>query len=789
MAPHSGTPSSLTGPGLVDPAPVVPESATVVKTDARRSADAAGGARRLLARLRDVMAASGTAQARLDKIVMLIAAEMGADVCSCYVMRAGEVLELFATIGLNPDAVHKTRLRVGEGLVGDIAAHARPVALANAPSHPNFAYRPETGEDPFDSFMGVPILRGGRVRGVLAIQHIARRAYDEQDVETLETIGMVVAELVATGELVDNRELQVANDLVLLPSRLDGVSLNRGITMAVAVLHRPQLTIRQMVADDPELELRRLREAVDSMHSAIDRLLILSGESGGEHHEIIETYRMFATDRGWLSRIREAIRTGLTAEAAVQQVQNDNRARMASVTDSYIRERQLDLDDITNRLLQHLAGRQDKADGGTLPDEFVLVARNLGPAELLDYDRTRLRGLVLEEGAAYSHVAIVARALDIPVVGQCTGVLSRVDPLDFVIVDGDHGQVFVRPAEDITEAFLKSIEVGEERKREFAATRLLDSVTRDGIPVRLMLNAGLLIDLPHLHATGADGIGLYRTEIPFMVRHTYPDTAIQKETYAKVLDEAGDKPVTFRTLDVGGDKTLPYFPDLGEENPALGWRAIRIGLDRPAMLRKQLRALLWAASGRDLRLMFPMVAEVSEFIRARRVLDLELRRLEQDKMAPPRDLKVGVMMEVPALLFQLDALLPHIDFMSVGSNDLLQYLFASDRGNPMLNNRYDLLSPAMLTVLRMLVRRCEAAGVQLSLCGEMASRPLDAMALLGCGFRTLSMSPGAFGEVKTMIRSLDVGVLQPFLDSLLNRQDRSLRQHLLAFARDHGVRL
>ncbi|TWB50965.1 phosphotransferase system enzyme I (PtsP) [Nitrospirillum viridazoti] len=787
MAPHSGTPPTLIDPGLE-----VPETGTITTgtaTERRRSADAAGGARRLLARLRDVMAAGGTAQSRLDKIVMLIAAEMGADVCSCYVMRAGEVLELFATIGLNLDAVHKTRLRVGEGLVGDIAAHARPVALANAPSHPNFAYRPETGEDPFDSFMGVPILRGGRVRGVLAIQHIARRAYDEQDVETLETIAMVVAELVATGELVDNRELQVANDLVLLPSRLDGVSLNRGIAMAMAVLHRPQLTIRQMVADDPELELRRLREAVDSMHSAIDRLLILSGETGGEHHEIIETYRMFATDRGWLSRIREAIRTGLTAEAAVQQVQNDNRARMASVTDSYIRERQLDLDDITNRLLQHLAGRQDKADGGTLPDAFVLVARNLGPAELLDYDSTRLRGLVLEEGAAYSHVAIVARALDIPVVGQCTGVLNRIDPLDFVIVDGDHGQVFVRPAEDITEAFLKSIEVGEERKREFAAARKLESVTRDGVAVRLMLNAGLLIDLPHLHATGADGIGLYRTEIPFMVRHTYPDTAVQKETYAKVLDEAGDKPVTFRTLDVGGDKTLPYFPDLGEENPALGWRAIRIGLDRPAMLRKQLRALLWAASGRDLRLMFPMVAEVSEFLRARRVLDLELRRLEQGGVAPPRDLKVGVMMEVPALLFQLDALLPHIDFMSVGSNDLLQYLFASDRGNPMLNNRYDLLSPAMLSVLRMLVRRCDEAGVQLSLCGEMASRPLDAMALLGCGFRTLSMSPGAFGEIKTMIRSVNVDVLQRFLDSLLGRPDRSLRQHLLAFARDHGVRL
>ncbi|HYF16766.1 MAG TPA: phosphoenolpyruvate--protein phosphotransferase, partial [Ramlibacter sp.] len=485
-------------------------------------------------------------------------------------------------------------------------------------------------------------------------------------------------------------------------------------------------------------------------------------------------------------RIREAIRSGLTAEAAVQRVQNDNRARMAGVSDPYIRERQLDLDDITNRLLQHLAGKQE-ADGGTLPDEFVLVARNMGPAELLDYDSRRLRGLVLEEGSAYSHVSIVARALDIPVVGQCTDVLNRVEPLDFLIVDGDHGQLFVRPAEDIQDAFVKSLRVREQRKRDFVAMREQPAVSRDGVKVQLMLNCGLLIDLPHLHDTGADGIGLYRTEIPFMVRHTYPETAAQQETYAKVLAEAGDKPVVFRTLDVGGDKTLPYFPDLSEENPALGWRAIRIGLDRPAMLRKQLRAMLRAAAGRELRVMFPMIAEVAEFRQARRILDLELDRQRADGGGLPASVKVGVMMEVPSLLFQLDALLPLVDFMSVGSNDLLQYLFASDRGNPMLNNRYDLLSPPLLRVLRMLVERCDAAGVPLSLCGEMASRPLEAMALVGCGFRSLSMAPPAVGEVKSMLRSLDVGGLADYMQSLCGLSDHSVRGRLKAFARDHGV--
>ncbi|WP_225889785.1 phosphoenolpyruvate--protein phosphotransferase [Indioceanicola profundi] len=751
--------------------------------------DPASGARRLLARLRDVMAGSGSAQDRLDKIVKTIAHEMGADVCSCYVMRAGEVLELFSTIGLNPGAVHKTRLRVGEGLVGDVAAHSRPVALANAQSHPNFAYRPETGEDPFNSFMAVPILRGGRVRGVLAIQHTERRDYHEQEVETLQTIAMIVAELVAAGDLVDSRELSLVNDLVLLPSRLDGVSLNRGVGMGLAVLHRPQLTVRQMVADDPEAELVRLKQAVDSMHSAIDQMMIAVGESDGEHAEIMQTYRLVASDRGWLNRIREAIRTGLTAEAAVQRVQNDNRARMQAIADPYLRDRLLDLDDITNRLLMHLTGKPVDAMGGTLPDECILVARNLGPAELLDYDRRKLRGLVLEEGAAYSHVAIVAKALDIPVVGQCSEVLTRVETLDFLIVDGDNGQLFVRPAEDIQELFHASLVARQRRAAEFAGLRDLPAVTRDGVPVRLMLNCGLHIDLPQLQVTGADGIGLYRTEIPFMVRPSYPDVSVQQEAYAKVLDEAGGKPVVFRTLDVGGDKMLPYFPELGEENPALGWRAIRIGLDRPSMLRKQLRALLRAGAGRALRVMFPMVAEVAELDRARRVLELELEKLTADGYPSPADLKVGVMMEVPSLLFQLEALLGRVDFVSVGSNDMLQYLFAADRGNPIMNNRYDLLSPAMLRMLRGLVEACDKAGVQLSLCGEMASKPLDAMALLGLGIRCLSMSAPAFFEVKAMVRSLDVGSLSAYMERLYLSPDHSLRPQLKAYARDHGVRL
>jgi phosphotransferase system, enzyme I, PtsP len=745
--------------------------------------------RRLLARLREVMAGSGRGEDKLNKIVTLVAAQMKAHVCSAYVMRAGEVLELFATEGLNKEAVHKTRLRVGEGIVGDIAANAQRLAVENAPSYANFAYRPETGEDPFQSMAGVPILRGGKVRGVLVIQHKERRRYSEDTMETLETVAMVVAELLVQGSMVGAQEVASSGDAALLPTRLSGKAINGGLAMGLAVIHRPQITVREVLAEDTEGELVRLNRAVVSLHAAIDTMLALPALAGlGESREIMEAYRMFAEDRGWLERLRDAVRNGLTAEAAVEQVQSDNRARLNHLTDPYIRDRLLDLEDLTNRLLQHLAGASAVADGGALPDDVVLVARSMGPAELLDYDRTRLRALILEEGSASSHVSIVARAFDIPVV-RCPEALSRIEALDPLVVDGDHESVFVRPGEDIQQAFQESMALRQQRAELYVRCRSLPSQTWDNVPISIMLNCGLVIDLAHLSASGAEGIGLYRTEIPFMVRSAFPDTAQQEELYSKILDEAGGKPVVFRTLDVGGDKLLAYMSRQEEENPALGWRAIRISLDHPSLLRRQLRALLRAASGRDLSIMFPMIAEVAEFKAARRILDLELERLAQQGRAAPQNLRVGAMIEVPSLLWQLPRLLDEVDFVSVGSNDLAQYVFACDRGNPRMAGRYDTLSPAMLTMLRQLVDACDAKGVPVSICGEMAGKPLDAMALIGLGFRTLSMSPPSVGPVKTMLRSLDVGALRAYMDGLLGAGDHSLRHKLRDFALDHDVAL
>ena len=747
------------------------------------------GPRLVLRRLRDVMARAGSAQERLDQIVRLVAGEMVAEVCSIYVLRAGEVLELYATQGLNPDAVHRTRLRVGEGIVGDIAAHARPLSLPDAQSHPNFAYRPETGEEVFLSMAGVPILRGDRVLGVLAIQNRRRRQYDEEEIETLQNVAMILAELVASGDLVNPNEIKQVDGIGLLPIRVEGVQLNSGVAIGRAVLHEPRIFITKVVAEDSGVELKRFGDALHAVRADLDRMLEDGDLGHGEHREVLETFRMFADDRGWVERIRDGINDGLTAEAAAQRAFDETRQRFAEITDPYIRERVSDLSDLTNRLLLRLSGRTSAADPAQWPDDMVVVARDLGPAELLEYDRAKLRGLALEEGSALSHVAIVARALDIPVVGRVENILQRVEPGDALVIDGDNAVVLVRPADEIQQQVADTITAREAQRRAFARLRDLPATTRDGVAVSLRINAGLMFDLNHLEPMAADGVGLYRTEIPFMVRSEFPDVDEQTSLYARILDMAAGRPVAFRTLDVGGDKVLPYVEAFGDENPAMGWRAIRVGLDRPAMLRRQLRAMVAAAGERPLQIMFPMVAEVEEFRAARRLLDMELTRAAARGAAVPARLSVGVMLEVPALIWQLDALLAAVDFVSIGTNDLMQFLFAADRGNPRLGGRYDCLSPAALRALRFVVAACDKEKVEVSVCGEMAGRPIEALALLAIGVRTLSMSPGSLGPVKSMLRSVDLHHFAAFLTRLLHGSERSLRDKIALYARDHAVRL
>ncbi len=741
--------------------------------------------RTLLSSLRTAMAADTPAQDKLDLAVRLIARTSGADVCSLYLQRAGEVLELFATVGLKESAVHQTRLRVGEGLIGATAASLAPFTTSNAPEHPQFAYRPETGEEPYRSFCAVPLIRAGKVRGVLAIQHRDALSYTAETIEALETVAMVLAELVASGEYIARTEAGTDVAVAFLPGRLTGVTLNAGLAIGQAVLRAPEVVPEHLVSDNPAHEIKRLQTALSSMHAALDALFAPSGNSTRD--EVLGTYRLIAADRGWIARLHEAIRTGLSAEGAVLRVLEQIKTHLTTQPDEYLRERVADFEDLSRRLLQHLLRPADAFRAAPLPENAVLVARSLGPAELLEVPSEHLRAIVLEEGAATSHVVIVARALGLPVIGQCAQALSRIESGDDLLIDADNAQVMIRPSEEIRAEFARGMALRADQTRRNSEVRALPSVTADGVPVSLLLNCGLLLDIAQLEPTRAEGIGLYRTEIPFLSRGDFPDVEVQADIYRKVLAGAAGKPVTFRTLDIGGDKFLPYFNHPAEENPALGWRAIRIGLDRPAWLRTQLRALLRAGAGQSLRLMFPMVADVAELRAAKKLLQIEVQRAAARGEPPPARLEVGAMLEVPALLFQLPALLAEVDFLSVGSNDLLQFAFAADRGNPAITGRYDPLAPAILNMLRHVAQTCQQAGKPLTLCGEMASAPLEAMVLLGLGFRSLSVTAGAMDGVKLMLRSLRLGPFSAFLESLQGAADHSLRPKIWGYAQDHGV--
>jgi phosphotransferase system, enzyme I, PtsP len=512
---------------------------------------------------------------------------------------------------------------------------------------------------------------------------------------------------------------------------------------------------------------------------------------GGEHRDVLEAYRMFAHDRGWVHKLEEAVITGLTAEAAVERVQSDMRARMLRQTDPFLRERLHDLDDLANRLMRQLTGRDHAPSRESLPENAILVARSMGPAALLDYDRKRLRGLVLEEGGPHSHVTIVARALGIPTVGEIDNATGLTDPGDAVIVDGSTGDLHIRPLPDMEAAYAERVRLRARRQQQYQALRDKPCVTKDGEEMTLFLNAGLSVDLPHIVDTGAAGIGLFRTELQFMVAPNFPRTSEQFTLYRSVLDAAGDKPVTFRTLDIGGDKVLPYMRNVEEENPALGWRAIRLGLDRPGLLRTQLRALLRAAGSRALKIMFPMIATVQEFDQAKELVEKELTHLRRHGHKLPAQVEVGSMVEVPSLLYQLDELLEHVDFLSVGSNDLVQFLYAVDRGNPRVSGRFDALSAPVLRALKDIVDKSREHKKPVTLCGELASQPIGALALAAIGYRSFSVTASAVGPVKALLLDLDCRKAAAFLAPLIEGPHSGvpIRAKLEEFAAKTGLQL
>ena len=752
---------------------------------------AVASAREILTRLHDVMAGRNPAQAKLNAVVGIIAEAMDSEVCSIYLLREG-VLELFATRGLDQAAVHVTKLALGEGLVGTIADDVEVLNLDEAASHPDFAYKPETGEERYHSFAGVPIIRRERAVGVLAVQHSEQRKYQDVEIEALQTVAMVLSELIANAGLIDTAAGASGREKSTAAIRLPGQKLVEGMGSGYAVFHQPRIVVEHTVAEDTDAERHRVYAAFDKMREGIDRMTREADFGvGGEHVEVLQTYKMFAYDEGWARRINEAIDSGLTAEAAIERVQQRTRQRMRQIDDPLLADRMHDLEDLSNRLLRIVSGQMGTAAQLGLRQDTILIARNLGPAELLEYDKRRLKGVILEEGSLTAHVTIVARAMGVPVLGRVRDIRRLVAEGDMLLLDSAESNVFARPSAAMEEAFDARLAMRQKRKAAFAALRDVPPITKDGHRLTLMVNAGLRDDVAALDVTGADGIGLFRTEFQFLVSATLPQRERQQRLYREVLDAAGTRPVIFRTVDIGGDKALPYLnkEDADEENPAMGWRALRLGLERDGLMKVQARALLEAAAGRTLNVMFPMVSEPWEFDEARALFEAQRSWLEGRGRKMPLAIRYGAMLEVPALAEMLDILLPKIEFLSIGTNDLTQFLFAADRANPKLAERYDWLSPSILRFIARLVPPTRDAKVDLAVCGEMGGRPLEAMALIGLGIERLSITPAAVGPIKAMTRSLDRAALTRYMAGLLADPPRDMRGALTAWATENGVEI
>lgn len=733
--------------------------------------------RTLLRRLRDTLATPGKGQERLDRITHLIADSMQTQVCSIYLFRDPETLELCATEGLNSEAVHQTRLKLGEGLVGRVARSGRPINTGDAPSEKGFRYMPETGEEIYSSFLGVPIQRVGERLGVLVVQSKDARQFSEDEVYGLEVVAMVLAEMTELGAFVgDGEGIGAAHRFPLV---FRGATGQEGAAEGRVWLHEPRVVVTNPVGDDPEAERARLEDAVEKLRAQIDGMLADSSGMDKDHRQVLETYRMLAHSRGWMRRMTEDIGLGLSAEAAVEKEQSTARARLEQSTDAYLRDRLHDIDDLSNRLLRILTG-QGKDTGAELPDNPVLVARNIGPAELLEYGRA-LKGVVLEEGSVGSHAAIVARALAIPLVIHAARITTEALNGDAILVDGDQGMVHLRPEETVASAFRDKIAMQAEAQKRYASLRDQPAEARCGTRLSLMMNAGLMADLPSLEGSGADGVGLFRTELQFLIRSRVPRRAELAALYGRVMDAAQGRRVQFRTLDIGSDKVLPYMKPQDEPNPAMGWRAIRVGLDKTGVLRMQLQALLRGARGRPLSVMFPFVATPGEFEAARAMLLHERDREASLGHAVPDDLRIGAMLETPSLAYAPDSFFRGCDFLSIGGNDLKQFFFAADRENERVRRRYDTLDTSFLTFLETIVARCRASGTALSFCGEDAGRPVEAMALAALGFHTLSMRPASIGPVKHLVRRADLTRLKAVIDQARAEGAPSVRPAVTAY--------
>ncbi len=720
----------------------------------------------LMGELRALMAKDIVPRRRIVSFLSLLCEELNMPTATLYLMRPGDVLERAFLVGQNiklPEFV-----RIGEGHVGLAALQRNPFFVENA-----------TG---YKTFVVIPLIRGSQVVGVLSLISRKVQHFKDEEKEAIENVAMVLAEflMVITSEqkdktLPDLRQSQI----------FEGNGLIAGFAVGEVLQHQRFEQNAPIFATSAKKEKRRLDMAFVRVQKMIKRRLNRGGVPA-EEREIFETYWLFLNDADWWHRVELAIDTGLTAEAALQKIVDETVEKMRLIVDPYLREKTRDFQDLAGSLMRALSPKKRAAK---LVGSKILVADSLGAAELLDYDLKHIKGIVLEDSSQTSHVVIVARACAIPLIGGIKDARRQLDEGTQLAIDATCGKVYVRPSDEVLDE-LKLRKQARHRWQQIYA-RNLDraAVTKDKVNISLMLNLGVNLMGSQLKLPPSDGVGLYRTELLFMTSKSLPDVRTQTEAYRRVLMLAKKKKVIFRTLDIGSDKVLPYFNAQTEENPAMGWRSIRMTLDRRSLLRTQLRALIRATAGQELYVMFPMITDVSEFVEAKKTLMMELKSAQNRREKLPLKVFVGTMLEVPSLIFQLDVLLPLVDFVSIGTNDFGQFMFAADRTNGIIARRYDVLSPAFLKAIHMVVQSCAEYKVPCSVCGEMAANPLEAIVLLGLGVRALSMNTDALGAVKTAIRSLNLSSFSSYLNAELQTVRPSLRETVSSYLRDHNVQM
>lgn len=726
-------------------------------------------------------------QIKLQKIMRLIREQSNSDAAACFLLTDSKHITLFTANGYYENMGNHVKLRIGEGLIGGVAANKRGLNLADDKTHPQYLNHPKL-QNEFHALAAVPLILSGRLIGVLALQRKEKEEYSAADFETIETLSMILSQILVSDEISAYKDILLKNSTEQ-SSRIKGIGLSKGYGIGQAVLHHRRQNINKIFTEDKEAELAKLEKAYTQMNADLDEKFNTTKLGIGEHVDILDTYRMLAKDKGWYKKITTNVNSGLTAETAVERAYEDMWNRLSATSDQYLKERLHDLRDISDRLLGYLYGDAGKTKISAETKDLIVVSQTMGPADLMDYDYTKIRGLIIEDGTPTMHVAIVAKALGIPVIAKVTGIFDSLKNGQKVALDGNEGYIYINPDSSTLNRIQAKITEKEHLAAKLAELKNLPTESLDKKKIGLYINVGLDFDLTYLDTTGCDGIGLYRTEIPFMTSETMPDVEQQISYYKSLFDKAGDRRVTFRSLDVGSDKLLPYWGNMGEENPAIGWRSIRITLDRRAILRKQLRAFLRAAEGKVLNVMFPMISDLSEFEDAKETLLIEIEKEKKKGHTGPSKVNIGLMIEVPALLFQLDDILPKADFISIGTNDLAQFMFACDRGNPRLSERYDVLSAPFLRLMQNIIQKANKYHVYCSVCGEMAGNPLEAMVLLGLGYRHLSVNGASYGRVKSMVRSVNIQEMSDYIQTILKSSQKTLRPQLMSYAYDHGIEI